>query len=205
MREIRLGQESGLDVTKYARLISMQVLRTMSKARYDPRPLGHFGLSLTDYCHFTSPIRRYPDTSIHRILTDLISGVPVDKIKSKYEEFASDSSKLSTEFEIRAVKAERDAEKCYAAEYMLAHIGEKYAGVVSGVTVKGIFIMIPSGIEGFVDLLSLADTQYEFDGKTTITDRKSGTKFSIGDEVMIEVDSADVSAGTVDFVLADEE
>ena len=196
--------ESSKD-TKYSKLISMQVLRTMSKARYDPRPLGHFGLSLTDYCHFTSPIRRYPDTSIHRILTDLISGVPVDKIKSKYEEFASDSSKLSTEFEIRAVKAERDAEKCYAAEYMLAHIGEKYAGVVSGVTVKGIFIMIPSGIEGFVDLLSLADTQYEFDGKTTITDRKSGTKFSIGDEVMIEVDSADVSAGTVDFVLADEE
>ena len=189
--------------TKYARLISMQVLRTMSKARYDPRPLGHFGLSLTDYCHFTSPIRRYPDTSIHRILTDLIRGVPVDKIKAKYEEFASDSAKLSSEYEIRAVKAERDAEKCYAAEYMLSHIGDKYMGVVAGVTVKGIFVMIPEGIEGFIDLLSLPDTQYEFDGKTTITDRKSGNKYSIGDEVCIEVSSADVSSGTVDFVFAE--
>ena len=76
--------------TKYSALISTQVLRTMAKARYDPRPLGHFGLSLEDYCHFTSPIRRYPDTSIHRILTELVSGIPVDKIKSRYEEFATE-------------------------------------------------------------------------------------------------------------------
>ncbi len=76
-------------------------------------------------------------------------------------------------------------------------------GVVAGVTVKGIFVMIPEGIEGFIDLLSLPDTQYEFDGKTTITDRKSGNKYSIGDEVCIEVSSADVSSGTVDFVFAE--
>ena len=80
--------------TKYSTLISTQVLRTMAKARYDYRPLGHFGLSLTDYCHFTSPIRRYPDTSIHRILSDLVSGVPIDKIKEKYADFAKESSKM---------------------------------------------------------------------------------------------------------------
>ena len=187
--------------TKYAGLISAQVLRTMAKARYDPRPLGHFGLSLEDYCHFTSPIRRYPDTSIHRILSDLVSGVPIDKIKKRYEEFAAESSKLSSDYEIRAVRAERDTEKCYAAEYMRAHLGEVYDGVVSGVTNKGIFVMIPNGIEGFVDLLSIDSAQFIFDGKTTTTDSRSGVSYCIGDEVKIEVAAASVAMGTIDFVL----
>lgn len=187
--------------TKYSALISNQVLRTMAKARYDSRPLGHFGLSLEDYCHFTSPIRRYPDTSIHRILTELVSGVPVDKIKQKYSEFAVESAKLSSEYEIRAVRAERDTEKCYAAEYMRSHIGEEYSGVVSGVTNKGIFVMISNGIEGFVDLTAIEDAYFEFDGKTTTTDSRSGKSFSIGDEVRISVLSAIVATGTIDFQL----
>ncbi len=188
--------------TKYSALISTQVLRTMAKARYDPRPLGHFGLSLEDYCHFTSPIRRYPDTSIHRILTELVSGIPVDKIKSRYEEFASESAKLSSDYEIRAVRAERDTEKCYAAEYMRAHLGEEYDGVVSGVTNKGIFVMIPNGIEGFVDLTAIDGTEYIFDGKTTTTDTRSGHSYCIGDEVRIQAAAASVAMGTIDFALA---
>lgn len=191
--------------TKYSGLISTQVLRSMSKARYDPRPLGHFGLSLEDYCHFTSPIRRYPDTSIHRILTDLVIGVPIDKIKSRYEEFAAESSKLSSEFELRAVRAERDTEKCYAAEYMRAHIGEIYNGVVSGVTPKGIFVMIPNGIEGFIDLTALEGTYFVFDGKTTTTDTKSGKSYCIGDETAIKVVSANVALGQIDFQIMAEE
>ena len=187
--------------TKYAALISTQVLRSMSKARYDPRPIGHFGLSLSDYCHFTSPIRRYPDTSIHRILTDLVSGVPVDKIQARYADFAKESAKLSSEFELRAVRAERDAEKCYAAEYMRAHLGEEYTGVVSGVVVKGIFVMLETGIEGFVDLTALSDAYFEFDGKTTTTDKHTGKSFCIGDEVRICVSAASVSSGTIDFEL----
>ncbi len=190
--------------TKYARLISTQVLRSMAKARYDSRPLGHFGLSLQDYCHFTSPIRRYPDTSIHRILTDLVSGESIDTIKQRYGEFAVQSAKLSSDYEIRAVKAERDAEKCYAAEYMRAHLGERYHGVVSGVTPKGIFVMIPNGIEGFVDLLSINGTEYTFDGMTTTTDIRSGNSFSIGDEINIDVAAAEVALGTVDFIIADD-
>ncbi len=189
--------------TPYSRLISTQVLRSMAKARYDSRPIGHFGLSLEDYCHFTSPIRRYPDTSIHRILTDLVTGVPLDTIKKRYSEFVIESAKLSSEYELRAVRAERDTEKCYAAEYMRAHIGERYSGVVSGVTNKGIFVMIPNGIEGFVDLLNMESTYFEFDGMTTITDKLSGKSYSIGNEVFIEVDSADVALGTVDFNLVD--
>ena len=188
--------------TKYSALISTQVLRSMAKARYDPRPLGHFGLSLADYCHFTSPIRRYPDTSIHRILTDLVRGESLDIIKRRYHEFAAESSKLSSDCEIRAVKAERDAEKCYAAEYMTAHIGEVYEGVVSGVTVKGIFVMLQNGIEGFIDLLCIDGTEFAFDGKTSTTELRSGKSYSIGDAVRIEVAQAVVSTGTIDFIFA---
>ncbi len=187
--------------TKYERLISTQVLRTMAKAKYDSRPLGHFGLSLEDYCHFTSPIRRYPDTSIHRILTDLVSGVSVDKIKIKYEDFAKQSSQMSSEREIRAMRAERETEKCYAAEYMCSHIGEIHNGVVSGVTNKGIFVTIENGIEGFVNLLEADNTYFEFNGTTTIADKKSGVSYSIGDQVTIKVLSASVASGTVDYVI----
>ncbi len=187
--------------TKYSRLISSQVLRTMSKARYDHRPIGHFGLSLADYCHFTSPIRRYPDTSIHRILTDLISGVPIDSIKQRYDEFAKKSSALSSEFELRAVRAERDTEKCYAAEYMTSHIGEIHDGIVSGITNRGIFIAIENGIEGFVDLTDDDRAYFEYDGLTATRDKKSGKSFTIGDSVKIKVKSATVATGEIDFSL----
>ena len=187
--------------TKYSQLISMQVLRTMAKARYDSRPLGHFGLSLSDYCHFTSPIRRYPDTSIHRILTDLVSGVPIDKIQAHYSDFACESAKMSSDRELRAMRAEREAEKCYAAEYMCSHIGELHDGIVSGVTNKGIFVCIENGIEGFVNLAEDKSSFYEFDGTASTTDRRSGTTYSIGDSVKIKVESASVPMGTVDFSL----
>lgn len=186
--------------TKYSRLISTQVLRSMAKARYDYRPLGHFGLSLEDYCHFTSPIRRYPDTSIHRILTDLISGVPVDVMNQKFDEFAKKSSKMSSERELRAMRAERESEKFYAAEYMTKHIGEIHQGVVSGITNKGLFIAIENGIEGFVSLID--ETGYfEYNGSTMTRDRKSGVSYSIGDIVTVEVKSAEIALGTVDFSL----
>ncbi len=185
--------------TKYARLISTQVLRTMAKAKYDTHPLGHFGLSLADYCHFTSPIRRYPDTSIHRILTDLVSGVSVDVINRRYEAFAKESAKLSSEYELRAMRAERDTEKCYAAEYMCRHLGEVHNGVVSGVTNKGIFVCIENGIEGFVNLTENPSTHFEFNGTTTTYDRTTGTSYSIGDPVVIKVKSATVAIGDIDF------
>lgn len=185
--------------TKYALLISTQVLRTMAKAKYFTKPLGHFGLSLADYAHFTSPIRRYPDTSIHRILSDLVGGVPVDVIKQKYSSFALESAKISSEREIRAMRAERETEKCYAAEYMTAHIGEVHDGAVSGVTNKGIFVTIENGIEGFVNLMLDEKAFFEFDGETTIKDKRSGISYSIGDIVKIKVASASVAMGTVDF------
>ncbi len=187
--------------TKYAKLISTQVLRTMAKARYDTKPLGHFGLSLEDYCHFTSPIRRYPDTSIHRILTALISGEPIDEIQRRYGDFAELSAKQSSQRELRAMRAEREAEKCYAAEYMTSHIGEVYEGIISGVTVKGFFASLPNGIEGFVSLVDDEHAFFEFDGTASTTDRRTGKSFSIGDSVTVRVTNASVPMGTIDLEL----
>lgn len=185
--------------TKYSHLISAQVLRTMAKARYDTQPLGHFGLSLADYCHFTSPIRRYPDTSIHRILTALISGTPIDEIQSHYSDFAKESAKTSSDRELRAMRAEREAEKCYAAEYMTSHIGEVHTGIVSGVTNKGLFVALSNGIEGFVSLIDDEHAFFEFDGTAATTDRRSGKSWSVGDTITIRVINASVPMGTIDF------
>ena len=187
--------------TKYARLISAQVLRTMAKARYDTNPLGHFGLSLADYCHFTSPIRRYPDTSVHRILTDLISGEPIDEIQKRYEAFAKESAKISSDRELRAMRAEREAEKCYAAEYMTSHLGEIHEGVITGITNKGLFVGLSTGIEGFVSLADDEHTFFVFDGIASTTDRRTGQRYAIGDLVTIKVMNASVPMGTVDFAL----
>lgn len=187
--------------TRYEKLMSMQVLRTMAKAQYDDKPIGHFGLSLADYCHFTSPIRRYPDTSIHRILSALVGGMSVEEIRRKYEDFAEESAKQSSEREVRAVNGERDTEKCYAAEYMTAHIGECYDGVVEGVTAKGIFVSIPCGIEGFVNLSRLENAFFEYNGTTTTTDKRSGISYSIGDSVRVKVTAATVALGTIDYEL----
>lgn len=192
-----LEQIKGTDISS---IVSNQVLRSMSKARYFEEPLGHFGLALEDYCHFTSPIRRYPDTAIHRILSDLVSGVSVDKIEKNYKNFVKNVSAKSSECEIRAVKAERDTEKCYMAEYMQSHIGETFEGKISGAIQTGIFVELESGIEGFVGIEYFPGYGFEFDGIMSFINKKSGVSMSIGDKITVKVLSADVSAGKIDFI-----
>ena len=192
-----LEQIKGTDISS---IVSNQVLRSMSKARYFEEPLGHFGLALEDYCHFTSPIRRYPDTAIHRILSDLVSGVSVDKIEKNYKNFVKNVSAKSSECEIRAMKAERDAEKCYMAEYMQSHIGETFEGKISGAIQTGIFVELESGIEGFVGIEYFPGYGFEFDGIMSFINKKSGVSLSIGDKITVKVLSADVSAGKIDFI-----
>ena len=192
-----LEQIKGTDISS---IVSNQVLRSMSKARYFEEPLGHFGLALEDYCHFTSPIRRYPDTAIHRILSDLVRGVSVDKIEKNYKNFVKSVSEKSSECEIRAMKAERDAEKCYMAEYMQAHIGETFEGKISGVIQTGLFVELESGIEGFVEIEYFPGYGFEFDGIMSFINKKSGISLSIGDKTTVKVLSADVSAGKIDFI-----
>lgn len=192
-----LEQIKGTDISS---IVSNQVLRSMSKARYFEEPLGHFGLALEDYCHFTSPIRRYPNTAIHRILSDLVRGVSVDKIEKNYKNFVKSVSEKSSECEIRAMKAERDAEKCYMAEYMQAHIGETFEGKISGVIQTGLFVELESGIEGFVEIEYFPGYGFEFDGIMSFINKKSGISLSIGDKITVKVLSADVSAGKIDFI-----
>ena len=116
------------------------ILRSMQKARYAPQPLGHYGLVLADYAHFTSPIRRYPDLAIHRILTEMLNGVSASQLQRDFNEFAQQASEKSSKQEVAAVRIERDVEDLYKAEYMHNHLGEVYTGTVAGITPRGVFV-----------------------------------------------------------------
>lgn len=179
-------------------LVSQRLLRTMEKARYATEETGHFGLALSDYSHFTSPIRRYPDTSIHRILTAFVDGMPVEEIRRRYSQFAEVSARDSSQNEIRALMAERDAEDCYMAEYMSQHLGEHFDGVVSGVTQRGVFVRLENSVEGYVALESFPGEDFVYDG--LITQRSAKRELTIGTELPIVVASAYVATGKVDFV-----
>ncbi len=181
------------------KILSHQILRTMSKAKYSTNPIGHFGLSLKDYCHFTSPIRRYPDTAIHRILSDLVKGKNINKITKLYSDYVILASTASTDCEIRAMKTERDTEKCYMAEYMSSHIGDIYDGIVSGVVPKGFFVELENNVEGFVSLNDYPECKFVFDGIISHKDELSNKKISIGDKIKVEVISSYIPTGTIDF------
>ena len=184
--------------TPAQRVISHQLLRTMAKARYDTQPVGHFGLALEDYCHFTSPIRRYPDTAIHRILSAYLAK---DKqIAAHYTEFAREAASNSSKCEVRAMAAERSAEDCYMAEYMRQHIGEEATGVISGVTMRGVFVELPNTVEGFVPITSFEGAHFEFDGMITQYDATTGRKLTIGQPLRVKAVAADVASGRIDFL-----
>lgn len=181
-------------------LVNQRILRTMDKARYDHRELGHFGLALGEYSHFTSPIRRYPDTSIHRILSDLVRGEDKGSIRKKYRTFAEESAVESSKNEVRAVTGERDAEDCYMAEYMRAHLGEHHTGVINGVTPKGIFVKLENNAEGFISLSDFENCDFEFDGEICHKCRRSGKTLMMGQELGIIIAGADVATGRIDFM-----
>ena len=184
--------------TPAQKVISHQLLRTMAKARYDTQPVGHFGLALEDYCHVTSPIRRYPDTAIHRILSAYLAK---DKqIAAHYTEFAREAASNSSKCEVRAMAAERSAEDCYMAEYMRQHIGEEATGVISGVTMRGVFVELPNTVEGFVPITSFEGAHFEFDGMITQYDATTGRKLTIGQPLRVKAVAADVASGRIDFL-----
>lgn len=180
-------------------LVSQRLLRTMEKAKYSTEPIGHFGLALKDYSHFTSPIRRYPDTSIHRILSALCSGEDKGSIIKRFAAFADKSALESSNNEVRAVNAERDAEDCYMAEYMKAHIGEKFTGIVSGVTRNGVFVRLDNNVEGFVPTELFKDNRFIWDGVVTQRCADTGRVITIGTKLNVIAASAQVATGRVDF------
>lgn len=190
--------------TPAQKVISHQLLRTMAKARYDVNPVGHFGLALADYCHFTSPIRRYPDTAIHRILSAMLETKDVGKLNSRFTDFAAEAAKMSSDAEVRAMSAERSAEDCYMAEYMTQHIGETYVGIVSGVTQRGIFVELDNSVEGFVPMESFPDSGYAFDGVLSQVNAKTGDRITIGRPLRVQSVAADVASGRIDFIYTGE-
>ncbi|MBQ7782867.1 MAG: ribonuclease R, partial [Oscillospiraceae bacterium] len=151
-------------------VINNMVLRSMAKAKYADEPLGHFGLVLKDYAHFTSPIRRYPDLAIHRILTELCyDKTPPAIVAKKYGKFANAASLQSSDCEITAMRVERECEDCYIAEYMTSHLGEEFEGMICGITDYGMYVELPNTVEGLVKMETLPDGVYEFDGHFSVT------------------------------------
>ena len=192
----------GVRGTPYEQIINTGMLRCMSKAVYEEKPKGHYGLVLKDYAHFTSPIRRYPDLAIHRIMTDLLQGTDKETMILRYTDFAERASKQSSEREVIAMQIERKAEDCYKAEYARRHLGECYEGTISGVTQRGLFIELDNGVEGFVPASSLTPSGTSLTEGVRLTDPASGKTWSLGDKMMITIVRADVNLGKIDFEVA---
>ena len=192
----------GVRGTPYEQIVNTGMLRCMSKALYEEKPKGHYGLVLKDYAHFTSPIRRYPDLAIHRIMTDMLKGTEKETMILRYTDFAERASKQSSEREVIAMQIERKAEDCYKAEYARRHLGECYEGTVSGVTQRGLFIELDNGVEGFVPASSLTPSGTSLTEGVRLTDPASGKTWSLGDKMMITIVRADVNLGKIDFEVA---
>ena len=192
----------GVRGTPYEQIINTGMLRCMSKALYEEKPKGHYGLVLKDYAHFTSPIRRYPDLAIHRIMTDMLKGTEKETMILRYTDFAERASKQSSEREVIAMQIERKAEDCYKAEYARRHLGECYEGTISGVTQRGLFIELDNGVDGFVPASSLTPSGTSLTEGVRLTDPASGKTWSLGDKMMITIVRADVNLGKIDFEVA---
>lgn len=185
-------------------LISRLTLRSMKQARYTPDCTGHFGLACQFYCHFTSPIRRYPDLQIHRIIKDFLRGRLTEERMVHYRGILENVCKKSSELERRADEAERETEKCKKAQYMGERIGECYTGVISGVTAWGIYVELPNTVEGLVHISKIPGDYYIFDeNKYEIYGEKTGMVYKLGQTVDIIVHDVDFVSNTVDFLLAE--
>lgn len=183
-------------------IISRVVLRSMKQAKYMPENLGHFGLAAKYYCHFTSPIRRYPDLQIHRIIKETLDGKLTEKRIQHYNKILTEVSEQSSRRERLAEEAERETDKLKHVQYMTKHIGETFEGLISGVTGWGLFVELPNTIEGLVPLSSLTDDFYVYDEKhMCVIGEHTHKKYSLGDKVKIIVDDADMAMRTIDFML----
>ena len=186
-------------------LISRLTLRSMKQAKYSTISSGHFGLATNYYCHFTSPIRRYPDLQIHRIIKECLRGKMNDKRISHYDKILPEVAKHASDMERRADEAERETEKMKKVEYMSAHIGEEFEGVISGVTAWGFYVELPDTIEGLVHVTSLKDDYYDyFESTYELVGQITNHRYKLGQKVRVVVTATDALLRTIDFELADE-
>lgn len=194
---IEQAKELGVSVP-----VSTMLLRTMMKARYSATCSEHFGLGAERYCHFTSPIRRYPDLSVHRIISAALECDDARLVSRRFSKFAELSAEMSTERELCALNAERQIDALFKALYLSKHIGEEFDATVSGVTSFGMFCSLDNTCEGLVPLTSLPD-RYEFNEGTLSLSGAYHT-FRLGDNVRVRVENVDIPTQKVDFSLTDE-
>ena len=186
-------------------LISRLTLRSMKQAKYTTTAGGHFGLATKYYCHFTSPIRRYPDLQIHRIIKENLHGGLSEKRIRHYNAILPEVADSTSTTERRADDAERETEKLKKVQYMSRHIGEVYEGVISGITGYGLYVELPNTVEGMIHVTSLCDDYYYYDDEHyEMVGQDSGNVYKLGEKVMIQVVKADMQSRTIDFELAEE-
>ncbi len=214
---IKMGQEDihpkelqklidKIEGTPEEALISRLTLRSMKQAKYTTDNDGHFGLATRYYCHFTSPIRRYPDLQIHRIIKENLRNGITEKRFSHYNKILPEVAVHSSAMERRADEAEREVEKLKKAEYMKQFIGETFEGVISGITTWGIYVELPNTIEGMVRVTNLKGDYYYYDEEQYIMIGEHTKKtYKLGEKVKVVVDSVDKILRTIDFVLAKED
>ena len=193
--------------TEYEKVISTLILRTLKVARYEAENKGHFGIASKYYCHFTSPIRRYPDLFIHRIISEYIKkGYNIDEDRlAELQGAAEKYAETSSEAEKNATKAERDAEDIKKAEFMEDKVGEEYYGIVSSITAFGMFVELESTVEGLIRFENMGNEYFIYDeNRKTLTGERPNRRFKIGDQVKIRVIAANKSLRKVAFELIED-
>jgi ribonuclease R len=187
-------------------LIRRLSLRSMKQARYENECMGHFGLAVKEYTHFTSPIRRYPDLQIHRILKKELKGELDKKEQDHFKNILPRVAKHCSARERRAVDAEREIDKVKMAEYMESRIGGEYDGMISGVTAWGMYVELNNTVEGMVPVSKIAGDDYDYvSDEYAIVGRYTGRKFYLGQNIRVRVASVDLMLHTIDFELADQD
>lgn len=185
-------------------MISRLTLRSMKQAKYTTECSGHFGLSTKYYCHFTSPIRRYPDLQIHRIIKENLRGGLTEKRRIHYDKILPEAAIKSSTLERRADEVEREVEKMKKAEYMQQFIGQQFEGVISGITAWGMYVELPNTVEGMVRITSMWDDYYYYDEEQyLLIGEETNKQYKLGQKVTVTVKNVDKLVHTIDFELSD--
>ena len=197
-----LGKVEG---TPEEALISRLALRSMKQARYTPENTGHFGLAANYYTHFTSPIRRYPDLQIHRIIKDNLRGRMNEDKMAHYHSILPDVTKHASEMERRADEAERETIKLKKVEYMQQHLGEVFEGVISSITKWGMYVELENTIEGLVHVANMTDDHYDYyESRYEMVGARRGKVYKLGQKILVRVAAADKLMRTIDFEIVKE-
>ncbi|MDE7121802.1 MAG: ribonuclease R [Oscillospiraceae bacterium] len=183
-------------------VINNLTLRSMAKAKYSEIPKGHFGLALRDYTHFTSPIRRYSDLVVHRILSDYLDGAEIDWLIRRYGKFTENAAERASMTELRAVQLEREADACYAAEFMKSHTGEIFDGVITSVTEFGMYVQLSNMAEGLLHIHDMPPGEYFTEENWFFENTLTGERWQLGDPIRVVCLRADVCTGHIDLGLA---